>query len=207
MNMSASMKDLSGIQNELLGIQTTSREPGVSVRARMEQSLAVLYPLFDHFQKSRIHAAKLLMNLLQQFLPPNKVIRITGQQGQQLLEINSQMNPQNEGFNDISAGRFDLEVEESIETPTARLAIAQLLAEFNHNNPGMIPPDIILDYANLPYSVVQRTLMWFQQQQQAQAEAQEREFELREKELAIKAKSEETKNMEKKEKKEEKDGT
>ncbi len=198
--MSMSMKDLSGIQNELLGIQTTSREPGVSVRARMEQSLAVLYPLFYNFQRSRTNAAKILMKLLQQFVPQNTVIRITGQQGMQLMEINSQMNPAVEGFNDISAAEFDLEVDESVETPTARLAVAQLLSDMNHNNPGMIPPSIILEYANLPFSVISEVQEFFRQQQEAAMKAQEREFELQEKELQIKAQATSSDNKNKKEK-------
>jgi hypothetical protein len=115
------------------------------------------------------------------------VIRIQGEQGMQLAEINSQINRQNQGFNDISVGEFDLEIEDNLQTSTMRATIAQILQEFSHNNPGAIPPDILLDYSGLPYTAVQKIKQYYEGMQKQQQENQEREFELKEEELAIKA--------------------
>jgi len=156
MTFDQSVKDVSGVQNELMGIQQSSREAGVSVQLRQQSSLTVLYLLYDNYQDSRIRGNKLFMSLLQQYITYQTVVRIEGEQGAQLLQINNQMNPQVEGFNDISAGTYDYVVDEVDESPTGRVMIARLLTEMNQNNPGMIPPDIILDYANAPYSVKQR---------------------------------------------------
>lgn len=153
---SQSMKDASGIQNEMMGVQTTSREPGVTVRARQETNLAVLYSLYDNFRESRMAGTKILMNLIQQYMAQPMVIRIEGQEGAGLLQVNSQINPDLEGFNDITAGEFDLVCDENIESSTSRAATMQILSEFGRNNPGSISPDIVLEFSDVPYSIKQR---------------------------------------------------
>jgi hypothetical protein len=98
----------------------------------------------------------------------------------QLVQVNTQTQRENEGFNDISAGEFDLVVDETIETASSRMLISQILTDFSHNNPGSIPPDIVLEYANVPYTVkqrVQQTSSAQQQQQQANIE-EERKIKL-----------------------------
>jgi hypothetical protein len=113
--------------------------------------------------------------MIQQYVSQAELIRIQGQEGMQLLQINTQTNPQSPDFNDVSVGEYDLEVEETVENATMRLAIAQMLTEFSQNNPGSIPPDIVLDYANLPFTVKQRvkeTTAQMQQQEQANIEAE-----------------------------------
>jgi hypothetical protein len=167
---SQSMKDSSGIQDTLMGVQTSSREPGVTVAKRQETGLAVLYTLFDNFASTRFQAGKILLSLIQQYVAASQVVRIEGEQGMQLMEINTQTSRDNEGFNDISSGEFDLVVDETIETASSRMLISQILTDFSHNNPGSIPPDVVLDYANVPYTVKQRvkeTSAAQQQQQQA----------------------------------------
>ena len=184
--MSQSMKDSSGIQDPMLGIQTTSREPGISVRMRQEQGLAVLYTLFDNFRDSRLQSGRLLLSLIQQYVTWPQIIRIEGEKGAQLMEINTEINPQVEGFNDISAAEFDMIIDETVETASTNLAIAQILVDFAQNNPGSIPPDLILDYANIPYSVKQRVKAFYEQQAEQARKAQEAELALKAEELDIK---------------------
>jgi len=176
-----SMKDASGVQDPMMGIQTYSREPGISLQMRQDSSIAVLYILFSNYTKSRIHSTKILMALIQQYVTEPEMIRIQGESGWQLIQINSQLNPQNQGFNDITLGEYDLIVDEDAETRSTRLAIAKMLVDFSQNNPGTIPPDIILEYANLPFTVKQRV-------RQAMDEAAAREQERWEREMEIKMK-------------------
>ena len=182
-----SMKDTSGAQDSLMGVQTSSREPGITVKARQETGIAVLYILFDNFRETRFNAGRLLMSLIQQYVTEETVIRIEGEKGVQLLQINSQMNPQVEGFNDISSAEFDYTVSETAETMTIRAATAQMLIDFNHNQPGTIPPDVLLDYIDLPFSAKQRVKTQWEAQQAAQKEEADREYELKLKELDIKS--------------------
>ena len=166
-----SMKDASGVQDSMMGVQTFSREPGITTQMRQDASIAVLYILFSNYTKSRIHSTRILMALIQQYVTSEEVIRIQGESGYELMKINSQLNPQNKGFNDITMGEYDLIVDEDAETRSTRLAIAKMLVDFSQNNPGMIPPDIILDYANLPFTVKQEIKAF---NEAAQAEEQRR---------------------------------
>jgi len=167
---------------------------------RQETGIAVLYLLFSNFQESRHNATRLLMSLIQQYVTMPQVIRIEGENGRQLMAINTQLNRGQAGFNDITAMQFDLEVDDTAETATMRLTIAQILAEVNHNNPGSIPPDIILEYSDVPYTVKQRVRENYEKQQEAarqqaqlegakvQAEVQikQQELEIKKVELEIK---------------------
>ena len=110
------IKDVSGVQNDTLGIQTYSREPGITTQLRQGQNIAILFILLDNFKKSRLLATKILFSFIQQYVSTERVIRIEGQEGQQLLQINSQSDPNAPGFNDVSIGKYDFFVEEGIET-------------------------------------------------------------------------------------------
>ncbi len=106
------------------------------------------------------------------------------------MQINSQMNPQVKGWNDITAGKFDIEMSDMLETATMRVATGEMIADFSHNNPGVIPPDIFLDYIGLPWSVKQKVAMFHDQQRQMQIQQAEHErkiaIELKEREVVVK---------------------
>lgn len=185
--MSQSMKDSSGIQDDLMGIQQTSREPGVTVQMRQQTGVAVLYILFNNFRESRLDAGRIYLSLLQQYTTNTEVIRIEGEKGKQLMEINSQMNPERPEFNDVTTGEYDLEIDESVENTTLRLAIAQMLTEFSQNNPGSIPPRLIMEYANLPFTVKQEVQQAWEAQMQVEQENLDADRALKIIELSIKS--------------------
>lgn len=165
------MKDVSGVQNDTLGIQTYSREPGITTQLRQGQNIAILFLLLDNFKNSRLQATKLLFSFIQQYISSERVIRIEGQNGQMLMQINSQSNPQAPDFNDVTIGKYDFYVEEGIETVNSRNSIAQLLVDISHQSPGSVPPDLIVEYSGAPFSVVQKLKQYSQMQQQAQQQA------------------------------------
>lgn len=168
-------KNSSGVQDSLLGIQTSSREPGITVRMRQQQGMAVLFILFDNFRHSKLHAAHIMMFLIQQYVTEPELIRIGGQEGGQLMAINTQTNPQIPGFNDVSALEYDFSLDEAVDTSTMRMAIAQMLTDFSQNNPGTIPPDIIMEYSDLPLTVINKVRAYqemIMKQQQANFEAE-----------------------------------
>lgn len=168
--MKVSMKDTSGIHDDLMGAYTSSREPGVTVSLRKESNIAVLFILFNNYRESRLAGNRKLMYLMQQYVTDEEIIRIQGEKGVALMQINSQMNPQVEGWNDITAGEFDLEMEETVETGSFRTAIAEMLIEFSHNNPDTIPPDIIMEYMNLPFTVKQEIKAYWEEQARIEQE-------------------------------------
>jgi hypothetical protein len=184
---SQSMKDTSGIQDTLMGVQTSSREPGITVSKRQETGLAVLYSLFDNFAETRLLAGKILLSLIQQYVSMPTVVRIEGPEGMQLAQVNTQTQRDNEGFNDITSGEFDLVVDDSIETASSRMLIAQVLSDYSQNNPGVIPPDVILEYSNVPYTTKQKVSQNFANQQQQQQQNIEEDRKLKLLEIQVKA--------------------
>jgi hypothetical protein len=148
------MKDASGIQDSLMGQQTSSREPGVTVRMRQETGLAVLFIIFDNYRESRMQAGRQLLSLMQQYITDEQLIRIEGEEGAKLTQINSQKDPNAPGFNDISVGKYDLVIDEAVENQTMRMATAQMLTDYSQNNPGTIPPDLIMEYSDLPLTAI-----------------------------------------------------
>jgi hypothetical protein len=127
------------------------------------------------------------MSLIQQYVTTPQLIRIEGQEGAQMLEINTQLNPQVKGFNDLSVGEFDLEMDETLENATMRMAIAQILTDFSHNNPESIPPDIVLEYSSVPYTAKMRIKKFWEEQRELQQKNIEadREIEMMKAQAAI----------------------
>lgn len=200
---SQSMKDAGGIQDAMMGIQQSSREAGITERQRRETGYAVIYLLFANFMESRHNGTRLLMSLIQQYVTMPEIIRIEGEQGAANVEINTQMSRGQPGFNDITAMQFDLAVQDSSDNPTMRLAIAEILTDLNHNNPGSIPPDVILEYTDMPYSVKMRVRKNYEAQQvaaQKQAEIEQNmkgmELQLKQMEIVLKGKEIELKEKE-----------
>lgn len=205
--MSQGMKDSSGIQDDLMGFQKTSREPGITVRMRQEAGIAVLYLLFNNFRMSRLISSRILLSMVQQYVTLPEIIRVQGEQGMQLIQINTQMNPQSEGFNDISAGEYDVELDEAVENSTMRMTIAQILTDFAQNNPGTIPPHIVLDYVNLPFTTKMAVRDFWQQQMELEQENRDADRALKMAEIGSKAQIEREKiEASKKKEKEAKDG-
>jgi hypothetical protein len=183
---SQSIKNVVGTQDALLGIQTSSREPGVTMQMRQETGIAVLYIIFENFRQSRLNLAEFMVSLIQQYETMERVIRIQGPEGAKLLQVNSQMNPQTEGFNDVSFGEFDAVIDENVENTTMRAFAMQMLSQFGQNNPGTIPPDLLMEYSNMPYSAKMKVRDYNQQQQQVKQAMDDREYQLKVEELKIK---------------------
>lgn len=180
-----SMKDSSGIQDSLLGIQTSTREPGITAQMRNESSVSVLYSLFDNYKEFKYICAKILLSNIQQFITDEQVIRIKGSSGYELMKINSEFNKQADGWNDITSAQFDIVIDNDLVTKSTRLAIAQLLQEFSHNNPGSIPAEVMLEYANIPYTAQVKVKENAAAQQQTQQAMSAFEMEERQKKLEL----------------------
>jgi hypothetical protein len=175
---SQTMKNSSGIQDSLLGIQTSSREPGVTARMRMDTGLAVLFILFDNFRESRLQGGRQLLSMIQQYITMKEIIRIEGENGAKMVEINSQKNKNAPDFNDISVGKYDLIIEEAMENATMRMATLEMLNDFGQQNPGTIPPEMIIEYSDLPLTAKVQVKKYREEQAKGQQDDKQRELEI-----------------------------
>jgi hypothetical protein len=117
------------------------------------------------------------------------------------MELNTQLDPTNPDYNGVDSGRYDVVVDEDVENITMRAFIMEQLTAYSQNNPGMIPPDVIMEYSNLPFTAKMAVKNFNAQNQAAQAQAvqfeqqmQIEELNLKKTELALRAKEMELKH-------------
>jgi hypothetical protein len=162
--------DIPGATEELLGqVDGNTQISGETVKMRQGAAITIMQDLFDNFNLSKKLLGQKLIKLMQSNYGPEKVQRIINEQ------------PTEEFFTK-NFGKFDVTVEESVETPTQRaLAYSQLLQA---RSIGIAVPDsIILDY--MPLQDKDKLVAAMQEQEQAQqAQAlKDQEFEQMQKEL------------------------
>lgn len=80
------------------------------------------------------------------------------------IAVNQQIHPAAPKINDLSAGEYDLAVDEAVDNVTMRMTIAAMLNDFSQNNPGTIPPEMIMEYMDMPLSA-RRQVAQFREQQ------------------------------------------
>lgn len=75
------IKEISGVNNALLGIAEGSREPGIAVNMRQQQGITALVTLFDNLRLSHKVLGRQLISLIQQVYGPEKLIKIVDDPG------------------------------------------------------------------------------------------------------------------------------
>lgn len=132
--MDQDITEVAGITDELLGMQDDGNLQMSGVLAKMRQGagLTVLQDLFDNFRYSQKLVGKKIISMMQSNWSAEKVQRITNEE------------PPEEFFSK-QFGKYDVTVEESMETPSQRnLAYAQLLQA---KQMGIaIPDELIIEF-------------------------------------------------------------
>ena len=72
-----SIRDTTGVNQEMLGLADRN-QPGVLEYQRQNQAFGILAPFFDGKRRYHKMQGKLLLKLMQLYLPPDKLIRVTG---------------------------------------------------------------------------------------------------------------------------------
>lgn len=136
----ADLPDILGISDEVLGVpDNQSNISGETVRMRQAAGLTVLQDLFDNFRFSQKLIGQKLIKAIQGNFSPGKIFRI----------INEKPTP---AFYTSTFGKFDISVEEAMETPSQKaLAYSQILEAARV---GVIDPEIAKELA-LEYLPIQ----------------------------------------------------
>lgn len=163
--------EIAGVTDELLGLTDDSNLQMSGVLAKLKQGagLTVLQDLFDNYRLSQKLLGGKLIKMIQKNWSPQKIARI----------INDV--PAQEFFTK-KFGKYDISVEESMETPSQRaLAYAQLMQA---RQAGIAVPDsIIIDFMPLQDKAKLKEAIEQQEQQQAQIQQQQLEDQTRLREL------------------------
>jgi hypothetical protein len=130
--------------------------------------------LFDHLTLSKKKIGKLLIALIQRYLTPNDIYRIVSVQNQKdPVQVGGEdwetFAPEDiqKLFETADLTRFDVEVVDTAYSPTARIATFMLLQELMKSGVPL-PPDILLQVAEIPDTIRKKAEEALQAQQQAQ---------------------------------------
>lgn len=183
------LKNISGINESLLGVEVPSQASGRAIELRQKQAVTHLAVIFDALRRAKKKIAYLLWGkrghagIIPQFYRAEKVYRIEGENGQQFIPVNQQVIQQDpiagtivQTLNDLSQGEFDIVVADVESNTTQRQA--QMWSLIDAASKLGIPHDLIfdtlIDLSDLPKK--NDIKMKFQQQQQQQQEQAQQQW-------------------------------
>lgn len=73
------IKRITGVNADLLGIKSSSQEPGVTIRLRQSQGLTILAKLFNSFKEFKRQIYKRKIAIVAKYMPESQLKRILGQ--------------------------------------------------------------------------------------------------------------------------------
>lgn len=150
--------EATGINRDLAGFATNARS-GTALDKRIEQGLAVLSKVFTNWKRTKLLLAEQILSLIQQYWTDEKAIRVTDDQNVvKFLRLNQTVMVGGKPvvMRNISTGKYDLVFDESDTTLNLGEDVFRELAKMAQT--GAIPPDIVMEFAPVPYQVKQRIL-------------------------------------------------
>ncbi len=170
----ADIKDISGINSDLVGTTANANESGKARMVRQEAGLVTNEMVFDNFDRVQITAGSVTWEVirrgdvyseaeiqaiveadtLQQFMQKDP---FTGEVSVDLMTA----------MRNWGTGRYGVKVEQTPNSPTMRQAQVEILLDAFKNG-LQIPPEIVIDSMDLPNK--QKVLEAMQQAQQAAAQ-------------------------------------
>jgi len=179
-----SVRKISGVTLEMAGMEENSTNSGVLFAAKQRQGMVSQKFLFDNFAIAKKRLGKQIVQYIQDNYTADRILRL-------IMSSQSRENGIMVGGTDLGtfpveqlAGliqqaldnqdllKFDIEISESPYSSTARQTSALLMLEMARSQPGIIPPDLIIDAFDMPgKQKVLARLAQFQQQQMQQEQA------------------------------------
>ncbi|MDE2102013.1 MAG: hypothetical protein KGL39_32505 [Patescibacteria group bacterium] len=171
-----SIKEQLGINADLLATQQSSGDSGRAIALRQRQGLLMVQEIFDNLSRSNVLAGKLILAhlgdmydtqtaksvlgtsfLTKNFPPP---IVQNPQTGQPMPAPNQFGQPTPYNIQAAEAaiaqvlttdlGKYHVTVGEAVSSETSRMATAADLSALNQSMPGLVPPEVIIEYSTIP---------------------------------------------------------
>lgn len=147
------MKATTGIYDASLGARSNETS-GVAIRARDSQGETANYVYVDNLSAAIRHAGKILIEIIPKIYTNRRVIRVMGEDGEMegFARINT-MLPDGQLENDLSVGKFDLEVTTGPAFATKRQEAAEKMMSLVQSVPaiGQVGADMIVKALDMPY--------------------------------------------------------
>ena len=134
-------KEISGINDSLIGIPTNSRESGVAAQTRIQQGLTSLQELFDNLNTAKKMVLNQVLLNAKQYYDPQKIKRIVGiihrDNPEYLEQATMELVTK---FYDLN---YDIIIDDGESSPTARIASTQSAKELLQYAQAL-PPDAVM---------------------------------------------------------------
>uniref|UniRef100_A0A6M3XJU6 Putative portal protein n=1 Tax=viral metagenome TaxID=1070528 RepID=A0A6M3XJU6_9ZZZZ len=175
------MLKITGINPDLLGMDRGRQEPGIVVRARQQQGLILLKPLFKAYARLDRGIFERLLSIITEYMPDEQVVEILGQNERYAIKdgmiIDKKTNITAE-LRSLRKLRYNIETEQVPGNRTHRMMMLSILLEMMQTGFPVDPAQVI-EKLELPESEKQRWYQHIAQVQQMQAEAAKREQDLK----------------------------
>lgn len=145
------LEDSIGLYSASLGKGGNERS-GLAIKRRVDQSSAITYTFVDNFRRALIYTGKILVDLIPKIYDTERTIRIRGE-NEKIIEINKTIynleTEETEIINDISKGKFDVEIDIGAFYSTKRAETADYLLQILQYAPDLAPVLITMIMENL----------------------------------------------------------
>lgn len=171
----------SGVSKEQTGQENTDLS-GRAIELRQKSGDKIIRPYFAALRSARRNAFLIVLEEIQQYWTSQKLVKITDDPNAQGIILNQKIQDKVTGQvfikNDLKLGKYDIKIDEDVETPNQRSENFQLLAQLS---PAILqsgqpfPIEQLIMASNLPgkLELVQGIVTEKQRQLQiAQAQAQ-----------------------------------
>lgn len=156
-----------------------ANESGSLFAQRRSQKLLGSEYLFDNLSFAKQKLGRLLIKLIQRYYTPDRILRIVRNANSKTpVEVGGQPLDEFsdadilEMLNTTDLEQYDVEVTESSWSPSMRLSTFMLLTEMAQAGQP-IPPEALLEFADMPDNVRSKLMDMMAQQGQAQASAEQ----------------------------------
>ncbi|EAX47549.1 hypothetical protein TcarDRAFT_1284 [Thermosinus carboxydivorans Nor1] len=178
----ADFRQISGINEAMLGQEIPSGTSGRAIELRQRTAVTQVAGLFDNLRATKEMVLYLLWGsegapgIIPQYYTEEKTFRIIGESGKdEFVTINQRQlagydwmgNAIYRTLNDLSVGEFDIVIDDVPATPTQRIAQFYALLELAKLlPPGAIPVDMIIDASDFD-NKEELKQRWLEQQRAA----------------------------------------
>ena len=144
----SSIRDVTGVNLELLGM-ADRQQPGVLEHQRKQAAYGILSAFFNAFRRYRKIQGRLWLKMMQEYLPPDQLVRIVGEDGEAKY-VPLALDP--------NQTRYDVIVDEAPTSPNQKERVFAILTQFQ----GMLadaPPEILAElikYSPLPAALSEK---------------------------------------------------
>ena len=140
------IKEISGVNSDLLAM-SDKNSSGRAIALRIKQAITILIPYFRNFKYTKELIGTAIFAMLPHIFDVDQLKKVVGQKYMADNKVND--GDLAAFLAQVADGKFDIEITEADNSSTIRAETFDNLMEMASN--GMpIPPDVILQFSNIP---------------------------------------------------------